>query len=159
MQFRRWVAWAVLAAFLATIVGVSLEGAWAQEEPSIDLTIRTGESTLLAKGAGINVPVIYSCTADAGIEINGAYVSVGVNQVVKKVVKNSANSVNLTPVCDGTEHTVDVIVFATPWTGPFIKGPAIVNAYMQVYGTDPSGGEYGTSVYADDQVSAEARIR
>jgi hypothetical protein len=162
MVLKRFSIWLILAAFIATTAGLVFEGAWAQEEPALQTTVRVGEPTLVAKGAGVSVPVIYTCTAAPGVTVDNAFLSVSVRQAVKKQITTGQSFQSFTPICDGAEHTIEALVFAGSSGGPalaFAKGPAIVSAFLEVSGTDPSGGEYGSRVFATANTTTETRIR
>ena len=160
MRFKRIAVWIVVSAFLITVAGLGLEGVWAQEEQPLTATTGAGsDATLLAKGAAVQVPVVYTCVAASGVTIESGYVEVRLDQVVKKVVYRAYGSVSLKPVCDGLQHSVDVVVY-TQYNGiPFRKSLALATVTFNVFGRDLSGGEYGGYVSAYATSATELKVQ
>jgi hypothetical protein len=165
MQLKRWSIALVLMAFLATVVGVGLEGAWAQGEPApISVSVSIGQPTLVAKGAAVNVPVIVTCTVAAGVEFREGWIYVHVEQAIQpiKLVAVGDGNGPLTTPCDGVAHATELLVRPNPYNGTpvaFRKGVALITAYVPVAGIVPNGGEYGTYVNASDTETAEVKIK
>jgi hypothetical protein len=159
MRVKRIAVWIVVSAFLITVAGLGLEGVWAQTEQPLTASVTTSSSaTLLAKGAAVQVPVVYSCVAASGITVESGFVSIRLDQVVKKVVNRSFGSLPIAPVCDGAQHTVILTVYSDNGI-PFRKGVALVSAHLSVFGRDPTGGEYGGFVSADASSTTEVKIQ
>ena len=160
MRIKRIAVWIVVSAFLITVAGLGLEGVWAQDAQPLTASVGTGSSaTLLAKGAGVQLPVVYTCVAAPGITMSSGYVEVRLDQVVKKVVYRSYGSASFSPVCDGTQHTVDLVVYSSYTNIAFRKGVALATANLNIFGRDPSGGEYGGYVSASASSAAEVKIQ
>ena len=158
MALKRIAVWIVVAAFLVTIGGLGLEATWAQEETPLSATLSAGDPTLVAKGVAVTTPILYSCTAASGVTINVAHLTVQVRQAIqKKVIATGFGFTSFVPVCDGSLHSFEVTVFTSDL--PFRKGVALVLANLEVYGTDPSGGEYGNNVAAFAGATQEVRIK
>jgi hypothetical protein len=159
MRFKRIAVWIVVSAFLFTVAGLGLEGAWAQDEQPLAASVTTsGSATLLAKGAAVRVPILYTCSAASGITVNSGYIDFRFDQVVKKGTTRTFGSTSLTPVCDGVQHSVDMIVYSD-YGVPFRKGVALVSANFYVSGHDLSGGEYGGSVSAYASSVTEIKVQ
>ncbi|MCA1672626.1 MAG: hypothetical protein LC799_10630 [Actinobacteria bacterium] len=82
-----------------------------------------GSGTLVAKGAGVVVPVTVTC---APSQFNS--VDVQLSQRSGNGIVQGYGSANV--VCDGTPHTVDVLVSAQG--APFKQGAALARASMFV---------------------------
>lgn len=165
MRIKRWAVGLVFSAFLATVVGIGLEGVWAQESTALTSTVSVGTPQLAAKGAGVYVPVVYTCTAGSGVTISDSYVYAEVQQAAKKnSIAVGQSYLQITAVCDGQPHTETVLVtsripgYGTPGV-PFTKGPAIVTARFHASGNDSAGGEYGGYVETNAATTVETRVR
>jgi len=159
MRIKRIAVWIVVSAFLITVAGLGLEGVWAQTADPLSATISVGpNATLLAKGAAVSVPVSYSCVAAEGVTVTDGSVSVRLDQVVKKSVYGAYGYTPISPVCDGQQHSVDVVVYANSGV-PWRKGVALAASFINVYGQDASGGEYGGYVSTGAGASAEVKIQ
>ncbi|WP_405070343.1 hypothetical protein OG558_12350 [Kribbella sp. NBC_01510] len=96
----------------------------AQETPIITASL-TGDATLVAKGAAVDVRVLYSCSSDA----TSALISVSLTQRVAggRLAKGSAFTRDL--VCDGAERTATVRVIGDAIA--FKKGDAAAQGSME----------------------------
>ena len=81
------------------------------------------EATVIAKGAGVIVPVEVTCEAGAT-----GFVSVQLTQARGRHVANGSGFTEVD--CEGTTQTVDVVV--TAQGGAFKRGPALAEAHLAV---------------------------
>jgi hypothetical protein len=118
---RRLVGRIILLGVLGLSL-VAVSGLPAAAQPTV--TVELGETaTLVAKGAAVQVPVIYSCSPDAAFTALNVIVNerVGGNRIAQGGLVTS----DLT--CDGAQHTA--LVTVTSITGnAFHKGVAFVQA-------------------------------
>jgi hypothetical protein len=97
-------------------------------------TVRLGGSaTLVSKGAGVLVPVEVTCTGFGFPPPPFPPFPGGSNTVTVQVNQRSGNRIaqgfgSASVVCDGTQHTVDVLVTASQ--APFKHGTALATASM-----------------------------
>lgn len=115
-----------------TVATVPILPAFAQ--PTV--TLHVGQpGTLVARGAAVEVPLDYSCSADATF----ASLNLSITERVggNETATGSGFTSELT--CDGSEHTA--LVVATPTNGgsgnAFRKGEALAQGHL--LGCDPSG--------------------
>jgi hypothetical protein len=162
MKLKRWSIVIILAAFVVTIAGVTLEGAWAQDTPQIQVSGGTSDPTILAKGAGLSVPFNISCTGTE--QVTYYFESLQIRQRVGggalAVADGQAASWNGTPlVCNGQTQTVAVETLVAVGSA-FKKGSALVTGWVEVCGlTDTSNPEYPIGECASASISQEVRIK
>jgi len=104
----------------------------AQEPPVITASL-TGNATLVAKGAAVDVEVVYSCSSEFPETISVAGVNVfNVTQRVSggRIATGSGTSTEQL-VCDGAEHLVTDRVVADGGLA-FKKGDAVARGTVQV---------------------------
>ena len=106
------------------LAGPALPAVGTHSHPSVAADIEVGdEATVIAKGAGVIVPVDVTCEAGAT-----GFVNVEITQSRGRHV---ANGFGFTEVaCEGTTQTVEVLV--TAQDGAFKRGSALVEAYLAV---------------------------
>ena len=103
--------------------------AMASDSPThlTDVEILDG-SRLVAKGAGVVVPVEVTCE-----EGQTGFLFVDVAQARGRFVANGGGSTQV--ACDGTTQLVEV--FATAQSGAFKRGTAVASAFLSVCGAFP----------------------
>lgn len=120
---------------LTTIVPLGTAAAVpAMAQPTV--TAQFGQSaTLIAKGVGVQVGVVYTCPA--GSDASGFSMSTSINERVSggRIAQGTGSTSNTTGtgviVCDETAHTLPITVLAA--TGiAFRKGTALANGFFQV---------------------------
>jgi hypothetical protein len=122
-MFRR--LFRILVILLGPVLASAAVAAPAVAQPTATITVTGG--TLAAKGAAVDVAVLYSCSSDTGTR----FASVTLTQRVSagRVATGSGGTSDV--VCDGVEHTTTVPV--TPNGGlAFKKGEAHASAYLNV---------------------------
>jgi hypothetical protein len=120
----RRLARIVLIMTLATVLAAAALAWPAVAQPTLSARL-VGTATLIAKGAAVEVPVIYSCAADA--------TSAGVNiQVTQRVgggrLAQGFGSIS-DLICDETEHTAVITVTAFG-DNAFRRGDAFVQGFF-----------------------------
>lgn len=161
---KRFIVVGAILAFVATIGGVALQGAWAQDTSTVQVTVSYGEPTLLAKGVAVSLPVTITCTGMATPEYLSA--SFYIRQVVQKqIVEGSAGTstpADGTFACDGTPFTLTLTAYGYRYnsTGIFKKGLAVITVDGQVCGYTGAAGEYGGYTCRSASLTGqEVRIR
>ena len=96
-----------------------------------------GTATLVAKGAAIDVPVIYSCSSDTSAGTIVVIVSERVpgNHTASGVADTFGNEFGM--ICDGTQHTADIRVTSNN-TFAFHKGTGVVRGSFEACDIDGS---------------------
>jgi hypothetical protein len=104
----------------------------ASAEPSSVTARLTGSATLVASGAGMEIPVVYRCSADAPAG--------GIDLFVTERVRNGRTAQGYGStfgiVCDGTERTFPLLIVAANGFA-FGRGVAIVQGSL--YACDANG--------------------
>lgn len=150
----------VLVALLATPVMASSYSLVAQSP------------TLGKSKVSVTVPVQVTCpTLDPSYTLQGQSITVSVEQAVHKGIAHGSGQVfgdiprGLPVVCDGTPHTVSVVVLADPTGAPFTKGWMSVGVSAEFFAGywsgDPNCLGCG-SILIDDNPSAapiDLRVR
>jgi hypothetical protein len=136
---------AVLASTAAAVVPASSALAYISP-PLVLLAEAQGPAYLVSGGAAVDVPVEYSCSADA------MYVGVQLAQAVKGKVAAGSGSTQVP--CDGRTHRVLVRVRAESAGVAFAKGSA--SATTDVYGCTSKGGGY---LCGDDTVERTIKLK
>jgi hypothetical protein len=163
MRLKRWSVIVAIIALLATVAGVSLEGAWAQGEPELQTSGGVGDVKLLAKGVGLSVPLQITCSGAS--QVTYFEMSVEIRQRVSK----SATAVTgastyifdsdvTVPVCNGQPQTVALRTAISQGT-PFKKGVALVSGSVYLCGIVDTSGEYPTQECRSSSISQEIRIK
>lgn len=120
---RRMRKFAAVAAMTAALAG---SAAVASAEGTMNIG---GTAVLVAKGAGVLVPVEVTCGETSPSPLSSS-VTVLVRQRTGNRIVEGSGSAPL--VCDGTAHTVQALVTAKE--APFKSGPALVTANAFVCG-------------------------
>ena len=123
-MFRYLIRIPVVVALATLLATVSLTApAVAQETPIITASL-TGNATLVAKGAAVDVEVLYSCSSD----VTSASIQVRLTQRVGggRLTEGSGSTSGL--VCDGAEHIAVVRVIGESLA--FKKGDAVAQGSM-----------------------------
>lgn len=108
-------------AFAAVIVPAA--AAHAAVSGSVDI----GDSaTLLARGAGVSVPVTLTCTSD--LPLAYGYVSIDITQRQGQSFAQGSNSVQVS-TCDGAPQTYTVVITGNR---PFKTGEVIAASTLQI---------------------------
>jgi hypothetical protein len=120
----RRLARIVLIMALATVLATAALASPAVAQPTLSARL-AGTATLVAKGAAVEVPVIYSCAVDA--------TSAGINiQVTQRIgggrLAQGFGSVS-DLICDATEHTAVITVTASG-ANAFRRGDALVQGFF-----------------------------
>ena len=117
---------------LVVVLGTALAtaavapAAVAQEPPTLTVSL-TGTATLVAKGAAVDVEVVYSCPPDT----MSTSIRVDLTQRVSSGRLARGGGVISDLVCDGAEHTATVRVIAEGDTA-FKKGDAVAEVAFVV---------------------------
>jgi hypothetical protein len=165
MKLKRWAVVVILSAFVATVAGYTIQGAWAQQTSNLQLAVSTSDPQLLAKGVGVSVPVNVTCSG-----ANQVTYFVGRLDLLQRINKTSVAEGGvefgyyadnyLLPVCDGQTHTYAVKTVIPQSSVIFKKGSALVTGYGYLCAiTDTSNPDYPTSDCVRTDISQEVRIR
>jgi hypothetical protein len=164
MKFKRWSVIVALIAIIATVVGVSLESAWAQGEPEIQATGNVGDVQLLAKGVGVSVPYQISCSGTNQVTYFQMYVQIR-ERLPKAGTVFGAQYTDIFETgptaltCTGQLQTVDVETIVPESSGLFKKGSALANVSITVCGIVDTSGDYPTTDCDNIEFGQEVRIR
>jgi hypothetical protein len=124
-MFRRAVIRIVLLVTLGFALAAAVPTLPAIAQPTA-VTVELGQTaTLVAKGAAVEVPVIYSCSPDTTF----GDLSVSITQRVggKRIAQGSRSTFDV--ICDGAEHTALITVTSSSGT-PFHQGVAFAQASL-----------------------------
>ena len=165
MNLKRWSVIVIVIALIGTVVGVSLDGAWAQnvsQSPQIQVSGGTSDPQLLAKGVGVSLPYIITCSGTSEVTYYEMYLEIVQRVPSKSTAAASAYTTiydtETTPVCNGQPQTVTVKALR-PDAGFFKKGLALARGYVYLCGIVDTSGDYPIYDCTRSEVSQEVRIR
>ena len=133
-MFRHFARILLIGALGTALTIVATPVAVAQEPPVITASL-TGNATLIAKGAAVDVEVLYSCSSESPESIGFASVNVfSLTQSVRggRLATGSGGSGGIVSlVCDGAEHlAVDRVT--ADGDNAFKKGDAVARGVATV---------------------------
>jgi hypothetical protein len=123
----------VLLAGLGLVLSAATPMLSAAAEPISVTAALTGSAVLIAKGGAVEIPVVYTCSADTWW--GGANLLVTERVPGNRTAEGSGSADGL--VCDDTQHTLSVTVPSTNGIA-FHNGTAIVQGSVYTCG-DPYG--------------------
>ena len=148
-MFRHFARILLIGALGTALATAATPVAVAQEPPVLTASL-TGNATLVAKGAAVDVDFLYSCSSESPESISAA---INIFTLTQRVgggrLATGAGSSTESLVCDGAEHLT--VVRVIPNSGiAFKKGEAVVQGSANIC---------DASSCAEDPFSGTVRIR
>jgi hypothetical protein len=164
MNLKRWTVIVALIAILGTVVGVGLEGTWAQTEPRIQVSGGVGDVQLLARGVGVSVPFQITCSGTDQVTYFQIFAEISQRIQRGGTVYGSSytdfyEAGRPTVICNGEPQTVAVETIRPQTPGFFKKGAALVTGTVYLCGLVEISEDYTVTVCDSNQFGEEVNIR